>query len=81
VEAGAEDVALESRARWIEERADVVVIALAESLAASIEGEYRRETWADRETAGRLGGSANWSRVSSARIESWRVDAYLPSGR
>lgn len=76
VAAGAEDLTIEARARWIEDRADLVIVALADSMPASLSAEYRNEVWADRETAARLAESGNWARLRAARLGEWRVEVY-----
>jgi hypothetical protein len=73
---GAEDAAVEARVRWLEERADQVIVALADSLPSAIAGEYAREVWADRETGARLAESPNWEREREARLEHWWIVAF-----
>jgi len=73
---GAEDAAIDARVRWLEERADLVVVALADAMPRPLAGEYRRETWADRETAARLAESGNWARTREARHGEWRVAVF-----
>ncbi len=76
VAAGAEDAAIEARLRWLEARADLVIVALADGLAGPLAGEYRAETWADRETAARLAESRNWTLTRTAAAGPWRVEVF-----
>jgi len=73
---GAEDVAIDTRARWVGGNADVVIAAFAAVLPRPLVGEYRNEVWADRETAARLAESSEWSRVSDTRAGTWRVTVF-----
>jgi hypothetical protein len=74
---GASETEMSARLAWLGDHADLVIAALADTSASWVGQDYRRETWADRVTAARLGADpVHWLPGRALSIAGFEIRTY-----